>query len=104
MITRNSSYASNWFGTKSKAEKDEHQYQLSDVLLELEFVKHDLNLQIKSVKTQERETARYKRQFQELEEEIATTIASYQNIIAQVQNGDTQNLEKFKEEIDSMQK
>lgn len=82
VITRNSQYPSNWFGTKSKAEKDEHQYQLSDVLLELEFVKHDLNLQISSVKTQEKETARYKKQFHELEEEMATTIASYQNIIA----------------------
>ena len=35
---------------------------------------------------------------------MATTIASYQNIIAQVQSGDTQNLDKLKEEIDNMQK
>ena len=35
---------------------------------------------------------------------MQTTIASYQGIIEQVQSGDTQNLDKYKEEIDSMQK
>jgi hypothetical protein len=44
VITSNSIYPSKWFGTKSQKEKEDHEYQLSDVLLELEFVKHDLNL------------------------------------------------------------
>lgn len=35
---------------------------------------------------------------------MRTTILSYQNIIEEVQNGDTKNIGKYKEEIENMQK
>lgn len=47
---------------------------------------------------------RYKKQFRDIEEEMQTTIASYQDVIAKLQSGDTKNLDKYKEEIDHMQK
>lgn len=87
VITRNSKYPSAYLGfLQDKREKHEtnfqsNQYQLSDVLLELEFVKHDLNEQINLFKFQESETLRFKKQFRDLEEEMQTTIASYQTVI-----------------------
>ena len=74
------------------------------MLLELEFTKHDLNTQTTKIKYQEDETGRYKKQFNELEEEMQCTIESYKNIISQLHDGDSSNLGKFKQEIENMQK
>lgn len=78
-------------------------YQTSDVLLEMEFVKHDLNQQIMQVRLQQRETQKFKRQFNDLEEEMACTIQSYKNIIEQFQTGDTNQHQSLKNELSEMQ-
>lgn len=53
----------------------------SDVLLELEFVKHDLNNLLVKLKSAENETHKYKKQFVDVEEQMQTTIASYKDLI-----------------------
>ena len=83
LIAKNSQYPEhNSLGFREKqnrnTRKDRHEANLdtlqnrvfksSDILLELEFVKHDLNQQIFQVKSQQRETTKYKRQFNDLEE------------------------------------
>jgi len=52
-------------------------------MLELEFVKHDLNTQINHLKQEQKETHKYKKQFNELEDEMTATITSYKSIIEQ---------------------
>ena len=56
VIIKNSKYPSSYMnflsntGEKGEFNFQNNKYQLSDVLLELEFVKHDLNEQIKNSK------------------------------------------------------
>lgn len=54
--------------------KDHWKYPQVDVLLEMDFIKHDLNQQIKQVKNQQKEVNQYKLKFQNLEEKMAVTI------------------------------
>jgi len=78
------------------------QYVLSDVMLELEFVKHDLDNQLQNLKLAEAETKRFKQQFNDVEDEMQTTIASYKNIIENLQSGDSSSQGNLKVEIDKM--
>ena len=50
-------------------------------MLELEFVKHDLNTQINHLKQEQKETVKYKKQYNDLEDEMQATINSYKSII-----------------------
>ena len=76
LIVGNSKYQSN-FNSKNQTQ----QYTLSDVMLELEFVKHDLNQQLLYLKAEQKETQKFKKQFNDLEDEMQCTIQSYKNII-----------------------
>ena len=62
----------------------------------MDFVKHDLNQQIKQVKKEETEVNEYKLQFYELEDKMAKTIQDHKDTIEKYQNGDM-NPEEGKE-------
>ena len=68
--------------------KDHWKYPTVDVLLEMDFVKHDLNQQIRQVKEEEGEVNKFKLQYYELEDKMAKTIQDHKDTIEKYQNGD----------------
>lgn len=54
----------------------------------MDFIKHDLNQQIKQVKNQQKEVNQYKLKFQNLEEKMAVTIQDHKDTIERFQSGD----------------
>jgi preprotein translocase subunit YajC len=90
-------------GLFQKIQKIKNQtYIQSDVLLELEFVKHDLNNQLLKLKVAEQETQKYKQQYHDVEEEMQTTIESYKNIIQNIQSGEDSSSNNLKFELENM--
>ena len=102
MIVTNTKFPSKSGLTKMPSKN--HQFALSDILLELEFVKHDLNTQLGDLKNQEKETIKYKKQFNDLESEMQVTIDSYKAIVEQVQQTPEKQVNDLKKEIENMQR
>lgn len=70
MLLSNSQVSTNSGLLKSLSKIKNQTYVQSDVLLELEFVKHDLNNLLGKLKAAEKETQKYKQQYVDVEEEM----------------------------------
>lgn len=87
-----------------RAPKTETDTTISEVLLELEFVKRELYNQILFTRELETDKKKITDEYGKLEEEMALTIESYQQILEGLQTDEGTDIVKIKKEMITMQK
>lgn len=90
--------------SKTEESKGNLETTISAVLLELEFVKRELYNQIGVVKCLDEEKGKLKEDMRKMEDEMATTIESYKNILTSFEQDDQTDVVKLRKEMLQMTK
>jgi hypothetical protein len=87
-----------------KEESKDNAVSISEVFLELEFVKRELYSSINYSKTLEQDKQKLQKNLIKMEDEMQVTIETYRNVIETYEKEGETDVRQLKREIEAMQK